>query len=442
MIITRKQLFVKHKKILHALILLSVFSIPFSWIFNTGVRLTITTTEILFSLAFLVWFFETSQFRNKTKFTPLGAPIALFLGICILSSLFAQNKFVACRETLQFVWLFGIYYLILHFAEDRKDVCDILVLGILAGTIISVLGLYQYRFTNEPYYFRIGYYRLRAYATFGQPNAFGGYLIGLIPITIGLTIHNSNGKWKLAMLLSLFIMSLSLFATFSRGSWIGLLGGLGIMFKITHKRLSRKSLFLPLFIVLLAASVIFGDMYFTKPEVTKPEVTREIFYRHFSNTQRLLLAKSALAMTRDHPIVGVGLGNFSVLLPQYASGELIKSAQLDFDKKTGKWFTNPSKKIDIQIVHNMFLQISAETGLLGLAIYLWLLYAYYKSSFKLLGNHAINTREYAIRAGLIGSFTAIMISGVFGWPFSHGVQEILVLSIALSLSPWGISNII
>lgn len=350
----------------------------------------------------------------------------------MLSTLNAQNKFIALRETLQFIWLFGVYFLIFHFAKDRKDISDILFLSVSAGVIISIAGLYQYFYVHEPFHFRINDFRLKAYATFGQPNAFGSYLIGFVPLSIGLFNYYDSWKWKLLLLSSSFVMSLALFATFSRGSWIGLVFGMGIMFAVTYKRLSKISLLLPSLTVLLAAGIILGDIYFIKPEVIK----------RFSNTQRLLLAKSALDMTVDQPLIGVGPGNYSVQLPNYASKELIESAQIDYNPKERKWFVNPNKKIDIEIAHNMFLQIAAEMGLLGLAAFLWVLYTYYKISLKLLKQCKLpkNIGQYFIRAGLIGSFTAIMVSGLFGWPFSHGVQEILILSMALSTAEWGMSE--
>lgn len=175
-----------HRKIVLILVFLSVFSIPFSLVFNVrGVR--VTTTEVLFSIAFLVWSVGIFRsYKNRIELTPMAIPIAFFLITCVLSTLNAQNKFIALRETLQFIWLFGIYFLIFHFAKDRKDISDILLLSVLAGVIISIAGLYQYFYVHEPFHFRINDFRLKAYATFGQPNAFGSYLIGLVPLSIGL----------------------------------------------------------------------------------------------------------------------------------------------------------------------------------------------------------------------------------------------------------------
>jgi putative inorganic carbon (HCO3(-)) transporter len=348
---------------------------------------------------------------------------------------------VALRETFQFIFLFGIYYLIFQLVKENGwYISKILIISGFAGLVVSAIGLFQYWFTRGPFSFRIDAYHLRAYATFGHPNAFGSYMIGLIPLLVGCYNFNEKNRWKIAILGCLFIFSLSLYASYSRGSWVGLVIGIGVMLFIARKYLVKKSLLLPLFTILLAAVLILGDTYY--PSLMKPKpVSKPIigdFWREsrFSNLQRFLLAKSALAMTIDHPLVGVGPGNYSVLLSQYASKELMESIQWDYDPKTNKAFANSNKKVDI--VHNMFLQIFAETGLIGLALFLWLLYANCKTSLRLLRQCKlpINKKEYSIRAGLIGSFTAIMAGGLFGWPFCHGTQEVLVLSMALGTSPW------
>lgn len=412
---------------LSGLFYLSVLSVPFSYVFNlSGVRLT--TTEILFSITFLSWFagiFQTHGY--KPELPPLTFPIALFLSACLLSSIFAANRFAAFRETIQFLWLFSIYFFIVSIPKDRTTIRIVLSLSILAGTVISVFGLYQHFFLREPLDFLINETRIRAYATFGQPNAFGSYLTGVIPLSIGLYVSGEDRMLRLLALASIFVMSLALFATFSRGSWVGLTLAAGVIGILAPKPVPKTSFILPFIAIMLSAGIIwFGSMW---------SGTVTLLNRQFSNSQRLLLAESAVAMTRDHPFLGAGPGNYPILLPQYASQELKESFMQDIDPKTKRWFKNPDKKMDVEIVHNIFLQTAAETGIAGLAVFLWLLYRCYGSSFKAL-KHAASKEECTVRISLIGSFTAIMAGGLFGWPFTHGVQEVLIMSMALSAGKW------
>jgi hypothetical protein len=128
----------------------------------------------------------------------------------VLSSLNAQNTLIAIREAVQFMWLFCIYFLIVNLFRTRKEINTILFLLLLGGIAASLLGLYQYLFTYEPFHFRINEFRLRAYATFGQPNAFGSFLIGLIPLSSGLYFSTNKSISRFAILISLFVMSLAL----------------------------------------------------------------------------------------------------------------------------------------------------------------------------------------------------------------------------------------
>ena len=64
------------------------------------------------------------------------------------------------------------------------------------------------------------------------------------------------------------------------------------------------------------------------------------------------LNSAALKMIKDSPLVGVGLGNFLVKLPEFQRNNQIF------------WF---------QPVHNILLLIISEIGLLGLGVLVWLL---------------------------------------------------------------------
>jgi putative inorganic carbon (HCO3(-)) transporter len=433
-----------NNKVLSFLFFLSIFFIAFPFVFYSGIA-KITITEVLFFLTFLGWFYNAICTPNeKIELTSLFILMVIFLLSCLLSTFNAQGKLIALKKTFQFIYLFTIYYLIFQLVKENEGyISKIIIISIVAGLIVSAVGLYQYRFTNEPFDFRISESRLRAYATFGQPNAFGSYMVGLIPLAIGFYNFNKKKWWKIAILSCLFIFSLSLFATYSRGSWIGLVIGIGLILLISRKHVAKRSLLLPVFTILLAATCIFGDIYLSKPSLSKCLSSKafypKAFYRSSPDRQRFLLGKSAVAMIIDHPFIGVGPGNYRVVLPQYASKELMESAQIYYDPHKNEWFVNPAKKLDIELAHNIALQVAAEMGLIGLTIFSCLLYVYYKTSLKLLKQCKFpkNIKEYSSRAGLIGSFTAIMAAGLFGWPFCHGPQEILVLTMSLSTSPWG-----
>ena len=91
------------------------------------------------------------------------------------------------------------------------------------------------------------------------------------------------------------------------------------------------------------------------------------FGKNFSTSeafsQRLSLAKAATVIIADYPLTGVGLNNFIVRLPEY--------------------WVSPGVVRFLQPVHNLFLLIGAETGLMGLAVFAWFLTLTLKKQLKI-----------------------------------------------------------
>src|SRR5207245_4695548 len=68
-----------------------------------------------------------------------------------------------------------------------------------------------------------------------------------------------------------------------------------------------------------------------------------------SAQQREQLFRRSLEVTEDHPLLGVGPGNFHVI--------------------SGNW----------QVAHNSFTEMSAEGGLPALALYVWILWSGFRN---------------------------------------------------------------
>jgi O-antigen ligase len=72
--------------------------------------------------------------------------------------------------------------------------------------------------------------------------------------------------------------------------------------------------------------------------------------------KRKLVMGSALRMFKDHPIAGVGAGNFTPYYPQYEN--LVGSSAIEYDPIGSK-----------QYPHSLYIEIAAENGILGLTIF-------------------------------------------------------------------------
>jgi len=437
-------------KISYYILLLGIIAVPFDLVWQIGV-IRFTPVEMLLSVGILLTIIDIVKHREGIINTKYLVPVFVFIGACAVSTIEALSKMVALRETLQYIWLACLFVYVLNEDKKHRIFLPMASILVLISVIVSIAGIYQYYFVREPIHFLITATRSRAHGFYDQPNILGGYLSGIIPLVLCLyfiSVSESSGikstnRWikflfrnRVGLLISLFIFTMGIMAAYSRASWIGVIGCLVLMVIILQKKLEWKQLIVPFSIICLAVSIFMLDLSYSYIESEDSGVTSLLADRGFSNSQRSLLIVTAFSMLRDHPIGGIGIGNFQTRLPEYAPQELIESMQVDYNDSTKTWFINHNKPLNTELVHNMLLQIVVETGLIGLVAMLWVFYVYFRVAY-LRFKSSMGKQESYMRAGLIMSVISILIGGLFGWPFSHGVQEILILFMALSVSPIG-----
>ena len=225
---------------------------------------------------------------------------------------------------------------------------------------------------------------MRPYATFPHPNVLAGFiLVSLILIAIGnkQQVTSKIFKWP-----AIGLGAAAIVLSFSRSVWlVGILVGIWYIASSLWKKEKAK-----LLIIILMISIA-GFLYFA-PRLSLDEAI----------SYRVQLNKIALEMTRQNPLIGVGLNNFIPQLPHY-------------------WSTPESVRF-LQPVHNIFLLVAAETGLVGLLIFLWFLILTYR---RLL---------HCYLATLLIALSAILALGLFDHYWLTLQQTQLLFTIILGLA--------
>ena len=218
-------------------------------------------------------------------------------------------------------------------------------LGLLAWVAYAVGGI------HTPFVFGLG----RLSGLLIDPNAYGRFLVSLFLLQL-ITVDSTGGPWgKRAGLWNSLLILMGIFLTISRSAAVALCaGGLFAWFACSgkNKRLTR--------LLLLAALVTVG-LIWTQPlwhlqsnltEVTEvTEELREATARIQNLSWRFSMMLSALKAFTRSPLWGIGLGVFSSL-----------------ESSQGL------------IIHNTFLWLLTETGIVGLLIFglfmvaIWLAY--------------------------------------------------------------------
>lgn len=371
----------------------------------------------IFFLALLI-IFTVEHFYAKKIRTPsqLHLPIVLFVSWSALSVLNSADRIAGMLELLVLAKVCLVFLLVSDYIKGKRElslVVTLLIIGLFSQSVLGLIQFYNGGFLGlsflgeEPpehrearvYEFN-GHIYLRSSGTWGCPNAMGTYLSMLLPLSISLMLSKLNKTIRFASF-SISVLGLTaIYYTDSRGAMVGAFVALSLVLFLKlwkTNRLCLKYITIIFIVCLLIASIFHNTLY-------------AIYKLRSHGTEvRISLIKIALHMIRDHPIAGVGLNNFSQNMIGYA-------------KLVGLGFYHP--------VHNILLLITAETGVIGLSIFLWILFETLKLGIKSIKSK--DTFYSSIAIGCIAGLTSLMTHGLVDWTFRDmRIQTLFWLLIAL-----------
>lgn len=338
-----------------------------SWLFIFNTSLIILTPSIrgpgnylAFTLIFistnlLILSFIWQAIKNgsiEICLSPLSAVSLLFLAV-ILSSLFFTINPASTRYGFFTMASVIINSIFLSFILPQNKLWETL-LSVLTITVsaLSVIALYQY-LTGH------GSFEGRGHGTFLNPNSYAGYLLLTMPVLIGLYLSFDRMKYFF-FFLSLLSFA-ALLSTGTGGRWILLTAAIAaaLMFFwiFAHAHSVRlKVLILGFLTILLLFSIPSGNgnaLFSPKPAELSG-----------STTDRLNIWKSTWSVIKEHPIRGVGFWSFHTIYTKYKN--------------------QAYKNIEHFFSHNDYLQLWAELGLIGVGVFLVLIYLYFREGLRCL----------------------------------------------------------
>jgi len=295
-----------------------------------------------FGLLFLLISKLSSLFGRKNREqTPSSTPNLakrtgwLFISLLVymfLNSFFSKQPLNSFLLSLALSLVFYFYFFggqRLAF-YDRKFFTTCFFLFSIGGIIVSAATLIRYFMLDLP----------RA-KLFGGPNSLGTLIIMYTGVSIGFLL--SKGKLYSYLVFPFLTVSVfALLATQSRGAWLGFAGMLFIFMVVNYKK--------KIALVFLAIFLIAVCFLLTNPKLY------DRFLSIFSlekegNMTRIHIWQASLNMFKDKPVLGVGLGVFPAVYPDYAPPAASKEETFAF-------------------AHNIFLQMAAELGLIGFILFL------------------------------------------------------------------------
>lgn len=331
----------------------------------------------------------------------LSIPGALWPG-----GAFHQFTDETAKATVMFVVLVAA---VRGFADvERFALAYLLSVGVYAGAVLA-----RFKIGAAPSW-RLA--RLYDY----DANEFATLIVMCLPLVVYFAFRPGPAWRRVAAIASGAALTVGFVWSGSRGGFLALLATGGYL--LLRYRGIRSH-------VRMGAGIVITLAFFAAASDTYWDKMRTILapggdYNITAAQGRVQVWKRGLGYMLDHPILGVGAGNFPVA--EGTISPLVKSAR-------------PNQGVKWSVSHNSFIQVGAELGLPGLAIFLGILgtaFAELRTVGRIGARHPGAARpppEAQLAQALTGSLIAYVIGGFF---LSLAYRDLLFVLLALIAGLW------
>jgi O-antigen ligase len=305
----------------------------------------LTLAQICGAVTLLSIFLSHTSRRRTLAGGSFFMPLFCYAVIILLSTFYARHSEPVWLGLYRFSVNTLLYLMTLPLVDSSKRLRWLVGSWIAIGTLNGVYGVYVTFASNQSLE--------RAAGFVGNANHLGFLCAFAVPLCFHRFLRAHRVLARLAYLGLIALMIMAVMASASRGATVSLLAGLAVCAFQARRRLPALVPLAALILVLLPfAPRVFFERVSNLSEDVRDSVAvsqpREL-------TSRGYLHKAGLKVWKDYPILGVGVGNF---------GRYFASTDYNPGFRRGKEVPQ----------HNVYLRVLVETGLIGAAVFGWLLW--------------------------------------------------------------------
>jgi len=354
-------------------------------------------------------------------------PDFMTLSICNFSSKIGLFKILA---------YIGAFLLIINWADSREKIMALVLPFVLIGSIEAIYGLLtylgKYRYI---WWFQNIWYGGSVNGTYFNRNHLAGLLEMAIPMSFGLLVamgsksreHNQGGgklggirgfllslniddhdqARKILLIFLIAIMTLAIFLSGSRGGILSLAAAFMVMSTLLMSRSKTRRYAIAGLVIMLIA---LGYGLYTGLDAT---------LKRFENSKmsddaqtRIRFAETSLGIVRDYPLLGTGWGTFEDAYRKYQD-----------PKDDG---------LTIDHAHHDWVQLAAETGLVGFGVGIFFL-VFCLGYFFFLWMKRKNSLSIGIGLGGMGAIISLALHSLTDFNM-HIPANALLLSMVVGIT--------
>ncbi len=345
-----------------------------------GRDIVIRLDDLLLLIITFAWMAKTAINKGLALFakTPLNKAIGVYILICVIATLRGISLGYVVPEkgflyVLRYIEYFLLYILVVNHIHSRKQIKFFLTAFFITCAIVAVYGIIQI-----PQGIRVS---APFEGEFGEPNTFGGYLLFIFCLAMGLLLKKMPKNTNYALAGLIILIFFPFLYTLSRASYIAI-----IFSFFTFIIFGKRKVVLITVMITIAVSIILikPEAVFFRVEYTfkfEDESLAKIgdIYLDYSSSARIFSWLDSFETWKKHPILGRGITGIGFLDGQY-------------------------------------IRTLPEMGIIGLFAFLWLLWTIYKNShgiYKQMDDNFFKGLSLGFIAGFIGLAVHALTANTF-----------------------------
>ncbi|MDY5627514.1 MAG: O-antigen ligase family protein [Clostridia bacterium] len=316
--------------------------------------------------------------------TNLDVFIALFALVMLISSITSFARASSIKIFMVYAVFMMGYFVVTNTVTSKKSLYFILSIMTISALGVALYGVYQYVFgfaegttwIDTEMFTDI---ETRVVSTFENPNVLGEYLLLMIPVVCAFVWSAPKIGNRFINFVPLAVLGLCMIFTYSRGNWLGLIAAAIIFVSFYDRK------FIWFGIILAILSPLFMPHSIVNRFLSIGDVSDT------STSYRVYIWFGTIKMLKDYWFCGIGPGTeaFNMIYPRYAYASIVAPHS-----------------------HNLYLQIIAENGILGILVFLIMIIVLFKDTISAVTG-AKKGYAKAVCAALMAGMAGYLVQGAF-----------------------------
>jgi len=337
-----------------------------------GDVLVVRIEDLILTTVCLAWLARAAIFKDVglIRQTPLNGPIFAYTVTLVVATLlgtFAGNvrPLRGFFFALKYVEYFVVYFMAVNYIQDDRQLRRLLGTAVATCAVSAVMGIAQIpsgERVSAPFE-----------GKYGEPNTFGGYLVFMLALILGLALAAKTVPARLRWGALAALTVIPLLYTLSRTSWLAAIPMLLTLILLSPRRLI---LMVGVGCVIILGSVVFPKQVLDRYDYTfhAPEARGDFSVGgarfDTSTSARVESWGYGIRGWVKRPLLGYGVTGFPFMDAQY-------------------------------------VRVLTEAGLVGLGAFLWLLWRILRTAWN-AHQRTVGTRFEGLTLGYIAGFLAMV----------------------------------